>query len=321
MKTKCLMAMVVTGALLAGCDYFAVQTAPGKQAAASRSEAALQADKLFWETLHGGDYAGIQKALEVLTAAYLQNPGDAVTAAHIGWLHIWRLAERARMQSVPATITEDAVLARKFFQEAVSLNPSEARYLGFLASAMLAEGTIHKDEKLTRQGYFRLLDSVKAWPEFNLFTAGYVMSRQPTDSERFKEALENQWRNIDVCVGEKIDRKVLGYEKYLALQTTEGVKRVCWNSWIAPHNFEGFFLNMGDMLVKSGDWQTGQKIYATARLSAVYGDWKFRGVLEERIKDAETNVRVFNAPESPTDRKIGRMMANSEFACMACHLQ
>jgi hypothetical protein len=312
---------VLIAAVLAGCEYAAVQTAPKKQVAATRTEAALNADKLFWTTLHGGDYAGIQKALEVLTAAYLQNPGDAVTAAHVGWLHIWRLAERARMQSVPATITEDAVLARKFFQEAVSLNPSEARYLGFLASAMLAEGTIHRDEKLIRQGYFRLLDSVKAWPEFNLFTAGYVMSRQPTDSERFKQGLENQWRNMDVCVGEKIDRQVVGYEKYLGLQTTEGVKRVCWNSWIAPHNFEGFFLNMGDMLVKSGDWQAARKIYATAKLSPDYGNWKFRGVLEARIKDAESNVPVFNAQESPADKKIGRMMANSEFACMACHLQ
>jgi translation initiation factor 2 beta subunit (eIF-2beta)/eIF-5 len=315
------LSVLLIAAVLAGCEYAAVQTAPKKQAAASRTEAALNADRLFWETLHGGDYAGIPKALEVLTAAYLENPGDAVSAAHVGWLHIWRLAERARMQSVPPTITEDAVMARKFFQEAVSLNPSEARYLGFLASAMMAEGSIHKDEKLVRQGYFRMLDSVKAWPEFNLFTAGYVMSRQPRDSERFKEGLENQWRNMDLCVGEKIDRKVVGYEKYMALQTTEGVKRVCWNSWIAPHNFEGFFLNMGDMLVKSGDWQTGQKIYATAKLSPDYGNWKYRGVLEERIREAESNVRVFNAQESPTDKKIGRMMANSEFACMACHLQ
>jgi len=39
----------------------------------------------------------------------------------------------------------------------------------------------------------------------------------------------------------------------MSKKTKEGKKRVCWNSWIAPHNFEGFFLNMGDMLVKSGD--------------------------------------------------------------------
>jgi hypothetical protein len=38
----------------------------------------------------------------------------------------------------------------------------------------VADGGIHKDEKLTRKGYFMLRDSNQAWPEFNLFTAGYV---------------------------------------------------------------------------------------------------------------------------------------------------
>jgi hypothetical protein len=315
------LAAVVVAMLPAGCEYFAVQSAPKKQASATRTETAINADKLFWATLHNGNYPGISRALEALTAAYLENPGDAVTAAHIGWLHLWRLSERARMATVPPTITGDAVLARKFFQEAVALHPGEARYLGFLASAMMAEGTIHQDQKLVRQGYFRLQESVKAWPEFNLFTAGYVMSRQPADSERFREGLENQWRALDACVGEKIDRKAIGYEKYLRLETKEGAKRVCWNSWIAPHNFEGFFLNMGDMLVKSGDWQLGQRAYASAKLTPDYASWKYREVLEERIRDAEANVQVFNAPENPKDRKAGRMMANSEFACTGCHLR
>jgi hypothetical protein len=55
--------------------------------------------------------------------------------------------------------------------------------------------------------------------------------------------------------------------------STDGKKRACWNSWIAPHNFEGFFLNMGDMLVKVGDWRTAQKIYANAKLSPDYANW------------------------------------------------
>ncbi len=98
----------------------------------------------------------------------------------------------------------------------------------------------------------------------------------------------------------------------------EGQKRVCWNSWIAPHNFEGFFLNMGDMLVKSGDWQTAQKIYANAKLSREYGSWKFQGVLEDRIKQAQSNVALFN---SPNDTPKARIMINSEFSCMGCHQQ
>ena len=103
----------------------------------------------------------------------------------------------------------------------------------------------------------------------------------------------------------------------MALETKESQKRVCWNSWIAPHNLEGFFLNMGDMLVKSGDWQTARKIYANAKLAHEYPTWPHRDVLEERMQSAEANVAAFNAP--PSDDKP--VMMNSAIACMACHQQ
>jgi hypothetical protein len=34
----------------------------------------------------------------------------------------------------------------------------------------------------------------------------------------------------------------------------EDAPRICSNSWVT-HNFEGFFMNIEDMLVKSGGWQ------------------------------------------------------------------
>ena len=302
-----------------GCAYLAVQSAPEKSPSIARGKAAEQADALFWKTLHDGQYDQIPVVLNALTAAYLENPNDAITAAHIGWMHVWRLSERTRMAEIPATITDHAVLSRRYFEEAVRLNPTEARYLGFYASMLLAEGAIHKDEKLARKGYFTMLDSIKAFSEFNYFTAGYVMSDRPRGSERFKEGLEYQWLDVDVCVGGKVDRQNPDYQKYMDLTTKEGPKRVCWNSWIAPHNFEGFFLNMGDMLVKSGDWQTAQKIYANARLSADYAQWKFRDVLEERITQAEANVAMFNAPRDAAGRMAKPIMVSSAFSCVGCH--
>ena len=41
----------------------------------------------------------LQSALEVLTAAYLRMLNDAKTAAHIAWLHNWRIAERVGVDS------------------------------------------------------------------------------------------------------------------------------------------------------------------------------------------------------------------------------
>ena len=307
--------------MLASCSYVAEKTAPQNHAAATRTAAALKADELFWATLHGGAYEQIPQALEAETAAYLADTTDAVSAAHVGWLHIWRLSERARLGSIPATLTDDVILTRRYFQEGVALDPTDARYLGFLASATLAEGNIHHDERLTRRGYFMMQDAMKEWPEFNLFTAGYVMSTQPAESERFKQALQWQWQNLDVCVGETVDRRTAEYAKYMALETREGKKRVCWNSQIAPHNLEGFFLNMGDMLVKAGDWETARKIYADAKLSPTYSQWRYREVLEDRIRDAPDNVAAFNAPVGATYRGDKQIMVTTAFSCMACHQQ
>ncbi|MEI7443496.1 MAG: hypothetical protein WCK28_01275 [Burkholderiales bacterium] len=304
-------AFVLTAA--AGCASIAVGTAPAKTPSATRTELARQADAVFWSTLHGGRYDDIGRALEIQTAAYLENPNDAVTAARAGWLHVWRLAESARLAKVPATITNDATMARRYFEEANRLDPNEARYLGFLGSLVSTEGTIHRDERAIRRGYYLLRDAVDAWPEFNLFTAGYTLSRLPADSGRYREALEMQWRTLDLCAGTTVDRRTADFSAAMPNQTTEGPKRACWNSAIAPYNFEGFFLNMGDMLVKAGDPAVARRVYAQAKLSPTYAGWPYRAELERRIDEAEANVAGFRAGTGTP------MMGRSAYACMACH--
>jgi hypothetical protein len=309
-----------------GCARLAVWSAPAKSPSTVRTPASVQADEQFWRTLHGGDYERIPSALTALKAAYLADPSDAVTAAHIGWLHIWRLAERARLApALGPEITDHAVLARKYFEEAVRLDPREARYLGFYASLLMAEGSIHRDEKLVRRGYYTMRDAVAAWPEFNYFTAGYSAGALPHDSPRFREGLEAQWRNLDVCVGERVDRTNPDYRRYMRLETREGPKRVCWNSWIAPHNFEGFFLNLGDMLVKAGQPETAVTMYGNARLASAYATWPYRDVLEARIASAAANVEAFRRPEAapgtPPTPGAPTMMVRSRYACMGCHQQ
>lgn len=318
MNQRMMLGLGIAAAVLTGgCTAIAIWSAPEKTASAERTPLAIKADALFWQTLHGGHYDKIPEALTAVTAAYLENPRDPVTAAHVGWLHIWRLGERTRMEPPLPGITDHAVLSRRYFEEAVRLNPGEVRYLGFYGSLLLTEGSIHKDEKLTRKGYYTLLDSIKAWPEFNYFTAGYSMSTRPHTSERFKEALEYQWLTLDVCVGERLDRKNPDYRKYMHLDTKEGPKRVCWNSWIAPHNLEGFFLNFGDMLVKNGQPELAVAMYRNATYTPEYATWQYRKVLEDRMQNAAGNVEAFR--EEPPAPGGARIMVQTRFACMGCH--
>ena len=98
-----------------------------------------------------------------------------------------------------------------------------------------------------------------------------------------------------------------------------GPKRVCWNSWIAPHNLEGFFLSFGDMLVKTGQPETAMAMYRNARLTADDAAWPSRDLLEARIANAAANVEVFRRQDAPPGTPT--MMIRSGYACMGCHQQ
>jgi hypothetical protein len=301
------------------CATIAVWVAPEKVSVATNNP---NLTRDFWRALHSGDYAAIPELLRRHKQHYLAQPGDVTTAAHIGFLHIWRAAESGRLpkDSRSATQLDDMILARSFFSEASQLNPRDARFQGFHAAAAMGTADLHKDEASIRKGYYAMHRAVDQWPEFNLFTKGYVLSQMAHASDLFAEGLEDQWKTLELCAEQKIDRGNVDFAPYMKQATTKGPKRACWNSAIAPHNFEGFFLNMGDMLVKAGDIKTARQIYAQAKLSPTYKQWPYATLLEERIKNADKNVQPFQIPrETTVPDDTPKIMFLSNVACMACH--
>lgn len=301
---------------LTGCESIAIHSTPQKKPIASHSILARNAEYQFWQALHQGSYENIPEIDRLLTAAYLENPNDPLLASHLGFLHTWKITERNRNSNVPPTIVNEIILANKYFNEAYILNPHDPRILGFLGDTQLISGQIFKDDREQTRGYFTLKNAIHAWPEFNYFTAGYPMSTKPATSEYFKEGLTWQWATLDRCTGKKIDRKNPSFKNYMNLETKIGFARACWNSWIAPYNFEGFFLNMGDMLVKAGDVDTAIKIYQNAKLDKSYNSWPYKNMLEKRIINAKANVKNFEKPYSSPEKTI---LFDSGFGCMVCH--
>ncbi|CEK09524.1 hypothetical protein [Legionella hackeliae] len=309
-----LLAIFLIG--LTACEKIALMTTPQKKPMPSNTELTRNAEHYFWQTLHHGNYQDIEKADFLLMAAYLQNPNDPTLAAHIGFLHIWKITERQRLPNKSPLMTNEIILAKKYFSDALQLQPHMPIYEGFLGDSELIGGKIFHDPQEEVRGYFRLKRAINNWPEFNYFTAGYPMSSLSYEDKHFKEGLEWQWKTLDLCAGEKINRHSPGFAKYMSQETTAGKKRACWNSIIAPHNFEGFFLNMGDMLVKSGDWQTGIAIYQNAKLSKSYSLWPYKHLLEQRIVYAKDNVVNFRKELTTPDKAI---LFNSGYGCVACH--
>ncbi|KTC87358.1 hypothetical protein [Legionella drozanskii] len=307
------LSIIICG--LTACEQISVLSTPKKQAIASHSELANKAQNYFWETLHQGNYQDIPQVDYLLMAAYLENPNDPTLAAHIGLLHLWKITERQRNKTIPPTITNEIILSKKYLSDALQLDPNNPIYQGFVGDAQLIEGKIFHDPREETRAYFKLKTAIHSWPEFNYFTAGYTMTSLPPDSKFFQEALDWQWKTLDLCSGQKIDRRNPVYS-LAPNQSKEGKKRVCWNSWIAPFGFEGFFMNMGDMLVKSGDWKTAITVYNNAKLDKNYSQWPYREMLEKRIINAQQNVTNFQKEFLGPDKTI---MFNSGYGCMTCH--
>ncbi|WP_238400366.1 hypothetical protein [Legionella bononiensis] len=301
---------------LVGCEQVALMSTPPKQAKASKDKLAIQAKHHFWNSLHHGRYQDIPRVSYLLTAAYLENPDDSQLAAYLGFTHIWKITERSRVHDQSPLITNEIILSKKYFLDALELDPHNPIYQGFYGDTQLIEGQIYQDKQEEVRGYFTLKKAIHEWPQFNYFTAGYPMSSLPADSDHFKEGLTWQWKTLDLCTGTKINRKNPDYQPFMNKEIRTGQQRACWNSTIAPHNFEGFFMNMGDMLIKSGDVETGTIIYKNAKLSKTYSLWPYKEMLEQRILNARENAVNFNKISSPPGKDI---LFNSGYGCVICH--
>ncbi len=304
--------------LSTGCSSFAVALAPKKQAKPDTSAFAKAVTDDFWKAMHGGQYEQIGPLLERHKQVYLTSPFDPVIASHTGFLHMWRIAESARLPEPVAGVTDDMSMARTYFQDSVQLDPTNALVRGFWATTVLAEGAIHQNQGQVREGYFALEAAVDLWPELNLFTKAFVLAQTRFDSPQYTEAVEAFWKNVEVCAG-KPDRQNPDFSAFAKPDRSDPKKAICFNTWKAPYNFEGSMLVFGDLLVKQGQVEPAKKVYAAARASPNYQVWPYREALEARLEHAAQNVEGFRVEPREQKNEAQRFITGAAFTCTVCH--
>ncbi|MES1205820.1 MAG: hypothetical protein ABUS79_07765 [Pseudomonadota bacterium] len=294
-------------------------TAPRKAPELSHSPQANMAKTAFREILLAGDYGALDGVTDALTTAYLAAPGDPDLALYLAHAHFWRLAERAREPKLRPTITDHLATADMYFKQAALLSPNDHRIPGWLGGVELALGKLHADEREMREGYFLLEDGISAYPEFNHFSKSYVLSSLPPAHPRFAESIASMWRSVEICGAKGLDHENPDFRAFFrpsAAISLEGADRVCHNVPVAPHNFEGFFLHNGDVLVKAGHPRAARIMYANARLEPSFATWPYRDVLEQRIRTADARADAFRTLSAD---RWPEMMVSSRMACSGCH--
>lgn len=327
---RTILLMILVAAQI-GCSverHIVVASQTNKQPHTNNNIEREQAIQYFWKQFHAGNYHNIEQILVQLKSQYLINPNDPKLALLIGHTHFWKVAERFRLQNISPNITDHLTLAKKYFEEALKLNPEDDRILGWLSGVKIAEATVHNDDIDKINGYYDGLESIEKYPEFNHFSIGYVMSNQDYSSDQFQKAVDWYFKSMDLAYHTTIarDNPELTAE-HLSLATSETnlrLKRAVWNSGIAPHNVEGFYLNFGDFLVKNNQLKQAKIIYQNAQKIPGYETWKYKQMLENRLLNIEQNTLKFkesfpqNLVNTTEDFSDSTMIFNS-YNCMACH--
>ena len=330
MKKKVLISVVCIALLALGVYQFVFNTVRTVNRSKQTPEwvetrISEAANAFFWEHFHHGHYDSIPAILEQLTAAYLDNPNDLQTVYHLGFTHFWAVAERQHADKIPATIVDHATLAQKYLGEAYRMNPQDARLLSFLSAAKIITGDISQDDKLVTEGYFDGLKSIRDWKDFGEFSLAYTLSQLPHTDPNFPKTLEWMKNTTERCYCPDINPPTEACKLFIAAKVSDpkslGRNRIVPNSWVAPHNIEGYFMSYGDLLVKNGDWKQAISIYELAKYAPDYAHWPYRDVLERRMQNAQANVERFRREVRKVD-VIGlddAVMVQTAMACRACH--
>lgn len=290
--------------------------------------------------------------------------------ARMGFLSLWQYLERWRYtpeeltdpQKSPARLVDDC---HKYFLEASKLDSNNAVYSGFSADCSLLKGMVTNNPALIAEGAAKAESALVQLPEFNLFTIAYALSAAPAEirtptgavvpNPMLAAAIKMMYRTLYVCFRSDVENQLDTVPGILMSKAGDiprmriGNQKYCINTAIAPHNFEGFFLIMGDMILKSATASSRNNALHAYRIAKYasglredgkvdYFDWPYKDELERRIAILESgneqnisglveDIRYVPPPETPENfpairsfiTRPNKYVYYSNHACMVCH--
>lgn len=288
--------------------------------AGTQSSAGERADGLlahatgtFWEAFENEQYQSLPEVKHLLSAAFLTSPQAPRAALLLGHAHLWRAAESDREPGRDPRIVENLMLAQRWFEVAARLDPDDRRITGWLGSVKLPLGRVTRDHELIRSGMADLEQATAAYPAFNHFTAAYSLAAFSNDQQHLQAALEHKRQAIAHCSGVAIDEDRPATEVY---ELAKAEDTACGNSELAPYNYQGFLLSLGDLLARDRQLELARSAYQRAQQAPGSDQWPYRHLLDERlvyldraIEDQGSGIEMGDLP----------VLATSEYACAACH--
>jgi hypothetical protein len=283
-------------------------------------EEADRARQLFDEVFQSGQYERIPEVRAALEAVFEKDPtvNDGDVTMLLGVSYLWSTAEWERFPARGKEARFEEVLQGDYYlTHASQLRPSDGRVQAWLGIMKAFRSQTELDLALYQESLDRIGNSVELFPEFGHLVVAFVKSAWPAQTTEFAGAVDHIWQNVDVCIQGKIDRTMPNFEQYMHLSAdTTGNRRACWSTPLVPHNLEGFWFHMGDLLVKNNQADVAKIAYGNAALIPSYANWKYRAELETRMANVHANAALYLDDEPKNDPPI---LPQTTFQCVLCH--
>ena len=319
MTLRRLSPFALVAALLPACDAPNSQAPDASADAVAAPDASIEpgseARRRFRDVFETQRFHELPAVLDELRAANAASPHDHDTVLTIGLAGMWGALEWRRDPSQGPLVGARMTEAIGALSEAMALRPGDHRINGWLGPLLIGASQQTGDANQLEQGLALLSAGVAAYPEFNLFSHSLVFQQSPVGSAEFQSAIDAYYHTLDVCFG-PVDPANPDITPYLANATTVGVDRVCWNGPLQLHNFEGYFLSMGDALAKAGRVPAARVAYTNATRLPSYETWPYRTVLADRLATLGERAALYADADPTNDPPL---IAQTEHQCGSCH--
>jgi hypothetical protein len=273
--------------------------------------------QLFRETFNQGAYERIPEVEAALLEAYEKDPTNAEFAFFLGTLYFWQASEWGRDPSRGSEAQlAQLVKMHRYLNDAVQLNPDDAQAWCFLGSAKMSRARFGNNLGLLNEGIADINKCAEMYPHFGLLMISITHAGMPINSPGFRRAVDSIWNNLEVCINGPIDRTNPDFTPYMSLTSNlEGPYLACWNSPTAPHNLEGFWLIMGDLLVKNNQPDLARRVYDNARLDPAYETWQFKDYLLQQQQTVDQRAALYRDTNPGNDPSV----ILQTYQCVLCH--
>ncbi len=251
---------------------------------------------MFRASLRTGDRNGRAAAIAALDTAVKALPNEEELQLLLGLAYLWRLAEPLPGEDALLSQLGDATGARDHLRLAYQLCPTDYRVLAWLGPVLVQFGRRLNDTAQVDEGLMLLEQGIAAYPSFVLFSKLLVYADSPRESPEFQYAYDAVLANQIACDQTPNDP-------------------ACSNA-IVPHNREGGWLYMGDVLTKALKHDEAQAAYNNALSEPSYATWSFQSVANERLQNLDARIGLYSNASTADDPAVA-WTANNQ--CALCH--